>query len=64
MSKSSFGKTLLPGSGSLTPLSRTMVFSSIVRPSGGTVANWKLRIGILPQPTPRGMGKPKLLTRS
>ena len=62
--KSLSGKTLLLGSGSLTPSSRTMVFSSIVKLLGGTVANWELQIGILPQPTPRGMGKPKLLTRS
>ena len=57
-SKSLFGKTLSLGSGSLTPSSRTMVFSSIVKPSGDTIANWELRIDILPQPTPRGMGKP------
>ena len=37
--KSLSGKTLLLGSGSLTPSSRTMVFSSIVKLLGGTVAN-------------------------
>ena len=62
--KNLFGKTLSPGSGSFTPSSRTIIFSSIAKPSGGTIANWELRIDILPQPTPRRMGKPKLLTRS
>ena len=46
--KSSSEKILLPDSGSLTPSSRTMVFSLIVRPSGGTVANWESLIDILP----------------
>ena len=40
------------------------VFSSIAKLLGGTITNWELRINILPQPTPRGMGKPKLSIRS
>ena len=62
--KSFSGKTLLPNLRSLNPSSRTMVFSSIVRPSRGTVANWESLTDILLQPNPRGMGKPRLLTRS
>ena len=46
--KKFFWKTLLPGSGSPTPSSQTMVFSSIVKLLEGTVANWELRIDILP----------------
>ena len=32
--------------------------------SGGTVTSWELRIDIPPRPTPRGMDKSKLSTRS
>ena len=62
--KSLSRKTLLPGSGSLTPSSQIMVFSSIVSASRDTTVNWELRIDILPHLTPRGMGKPRLLIRS
>ena len=64
MSKILSGKTLSPSSGSLTPSFRTMVFNSITKPLGGTVANWELRIDILSQPTLKGMGNSKLLIRS
>ena len=37
------------GLGSLTPSSQTMVFSLIVKPLGGTVVIWALRIGTPPR---------------
>ena len=40
--RSFFGRTLLPGLGSRTLSSQTMVFNLIVRPSGDTAANWEL----------------------
>ena len=52
------------GSRSLIPSFWTMASNSIAKPSRCTVASWGLRIDILPQPTPRGMDKLKLSTRS
>ena len=62
--KSLSGKTSSLGSGSLVPSSRTMGFSLIANPLGDTAVIWGLRIGILPQLTPRGMVKPRRLTKS
>ena len=57
------GKILSPGLGSLIPSSRTMDFNLIAKPLGDTIVIWKLRIGILPLLTPRGMVMPRLLTK-
>ena len=62
--KSLSGKILSLGSGSLLPSSWTMDFSLIANLSGDTAMIWELRVGILPQLTPRGMVKPRLLTKS
>ena len=64
MPRNLFGKTLSLGSGSLVPSSRIMAFSSIVKPSRDTVVILELRIDIPPQLIPKGMDKPRLLTRS
>ena len=57
MLRSFSGKTLLPGSGSLTPLFQTMVFSLIVSLSGDTAANWELRIDIPAYPQGNGQAE-------
>ena len=57
-------KTLSPGSGSLVLSSRTMGFSLIANPLGDIVVIWGLQIGTLPQLTPSGMVKLRLLTKS
>ena len=64
MPKSLFGKILSPGSGSFVPSSRIMAFSLITNLSEDTAVTWELRINILPQLTPKGMDKPRLLTKS
>ena len=60
MQKDSFGRTSLLGLEFLTRSSETMVFSSIVRCSENTVANWGLLIGILFWLIPKGMSRLKL----
>ena len=60
MLRSLFGKTLLPGSGSLIPSSRIMVFSLTISPSGDTAMTWELQIDILPQLILTEMDKPRL----
>ena len=64
MPRSMFGKTLSPSLGSFVPSSRTMAFNLIANLSEDTVVIWELRIDILPQLMPKGMGKSSLLTRS
>ena len=61
MPRSFSRKTSSPDSGSLIPLSRTMVFSLIVNLSEDTAVIWKLRICILLKLTPKGTEKPRLL---
>ena len=58
------GKILLLGLRSLIPLSRTMGFSLIVKPSRGTVVNWASRIGTQLWIIHKGMDRPRLLIRS
>ena len=59
-----FGKILSLGLGSHIPLSLIMVFNLIAKLSGGIVVTWELRIDIPPQLILRGMGRPRLSTRS
>jgi len=58
------GKTLSPGSGFLTPTSRTMAFNLIVSLLGDTAMNWESQIDILPQLISREMDRTRWSTRS
>ena len=57
------GKILSLSLGFLTPISQSMVFDLIAKPSGGTVVIWALRIGTPPQLIPKGMDRPRLSIR-
>ena len=59
-----YGKILSLGLGSLIPLSRTMVFSLIAKPSGGTVVTWTLKVGIQHQPTHKEIDMLRLSIKS
>ena len=63
MSRYLFGKISSLGLGSPTPSTLIMVFNLIVKPSGGTVVTWELRIDIPLRLIHKGMDKLRLLIR-